>query len=186
MSVTVLERQGLFETLKISTTRQIFQVSLYPNNKIGTINSANSTLSTPIGNNNHPIGMFQTSSSNNNVNTKNNDSKTIKQNKETFNNIYKVRHLLEEIGAFIQEINGDSLGVDLNQYTESTRTCQQIVDDLIENSENINNNADQQSGSTVFNENIQSRMNLLLERVHKAKQENAGLINDANELFVDS
>ena len=29
-------------------------------------------------------------------------------------------------------------------------------------------------------------MNLLLERVHKAKQENVGLINDANELFVDS
>ena len=128
--------------------------------------------------------MFQPSSSH--ANNKNTDSKIVKLHKENFNNIYKVRHLLEEIGAFMQEINGENLGIDTNQYAESTRTCQQIVDDLIENSESINNNVDQQSGSTIFNENIQSRMNLLLERVHKAKQENAGLINDANELFIDS
>ena len=128
--------------------------------------------------------MFQPSSSH--ANNKNNDSKTIKLHKENFNNIYKVRHLLEEIGAFMQEMSGENLGIDIGQYAESTRTCQQIVDDLIENSESINNNVDQQSGSTIFNENIQSRMNLLLERVHKAKQENAGLINDANELFTDS
>merc|ERR1740139_1271895 len=67
------------------------------NNKtdfLGTINSANSTLSTPIGNNNQNIGMFQPSSSH--ANNKNIDSKTIKLHKENFNNIYKVRHLLEE------------------------------------------------------------------------------------------
>lgn len=105
-------------------------------------------------------------------------SNAIKIRSETFNNVYKVRHLLDEISMFVGDLNAENIGIDLSGYVESMRTCQGYIEDIIESGE----------GSEVCNkenyqENVLNRMNGLLERVKIAKQENANLMKDASELF---
>jgi hypothetical protein len=80
----------------------------------------------------------------------------VKVKSEVFNNVYKVRQLLDEIGFIIGDLNGEGLGMDLTGYLESMWTCKVIVDDLIENSEMCSKGTDKEEG------NIMGRMNGLV------------------------
>jgi hypothetical protein len=96
----------------------------YPN-----INSAGSTNNHANGFQGQNSSTGYSSSHRGNLTDKNPNETMVKVKSEVFNNVYKVRHLLDEIGCFMGDLNSEGLGMDLSGYLESMRTCQVIVDD---------------------------------------------------------
>ena len=117
------------------------------------MNSANSTTGNNGGGFQNSSTHYSSSHRGGGVGNNSGGGNMVKVKSDVFNNIYKVRHLLDEIGMFMNDLNGENSGLDLNGYLESMRTCQVIVEELIETSEPCDKNSDKEET------NIMHRMN---------------------------
>ena len=88
---------------------------------------------------------------------------------------------------FVCDFNGEILDTDANQYLESIKTCQNCIEDIIDNSNNTRTN---NSSMDFINTNqgfpIHNKTNYLLERINNAKLENSLLMKEAKNLFIEN